>query len=69
MPRHFSTAHWFLLGGGVLALLGLILWAALPIKSSLPPYFLTPLLALGYGLFCLITNGPTETRKRTGKRA
>ncbi|MCE0498051.1 MAG: hypothetical protein LV481_08920 [Methylacidiphilales bacterium] len=62
-------AHWFLLGGGALAFLGLILWATLPVKSTLPPYFITPLLAFGYGLFCLMRSHQTGTRKRTNSKA
>jgi len=69
MPKHFTMAHWFLLGGGALALLGLILWVALPVRSTLPPYLITALLALGYGLFCLTRNRPTGNRKRTNSKA
>lgn len=69
MPRYFSMAHWFLLGGGALGLLGLILWVTLPIKSTLPPYLITALLALGYGLFCLTRGRPTGNRKRRKSRA
>ncbi len=52
MAEFVVMARWFLLGGGALAGLGLVLWLALPIRSTLPPFFITALLALGYGLFC-----------------
>ncbi len=68
MPKHFSMAHWFLLGGGALGLLGLILWVALPVKSTLPPYLITALLALGYGLFCLARSRPTGNKKSRTSR-
>ena len=49
--RHF-IARWFLLGGAFLAVAGMVLWFALPIRSMFPPYLVTALLALGYGEFC-----------------
>jgi hypothetical protein len=52
MLERLSIARWFLLGGGVLAALGLILWIALPISAMFPPYLVTAVLALGYGEFC-----------------
>jgi len=52
MPKSLTIAGWFLLGGSVLAAIGLILWIALPISSVFPPYLVTALLALGYGEFC-----------------
>ena len=45
-------AQLFLMGGGALAVIGLILWFALPIPSMFPPYLATALLALGYGAVC-----------------
>jgi len=42
----------YLIGGAVLALVSLLLWFFLPIASTLPPFLLTPLLALGYGAYC-----------------
>jgi hypothetical protein len=45
-------ARWFCIAGGALLLLGLALWIFLPIHFVLPPYFFTPLLALGYGIYC-----------------
>jgi small basic protein len=41
------------MGGGLLAVIGLILWFALRIPSMFPPYLATALLALGYGAACL----------------
>ncbi len=52
MPDEFFIARLFLLGGAALAFAGLVLWFALPISSPLPPFVLTPLLALGYGAVC-----------------
>ena len=45
-------ARLFLMGGGLLAVVGLVLWVALPIPSMFPPYLATALLALGYGAAC-----------------
>jgi hypothetical protein len=64
MPKNFLMAHWFLLGGGALALLGLVLWVSFPVKTTLPPYLVTALLALGYGLFCLWRRRRAAGRKR-----
>jgi len=52
MPEDSFIARWFLIGGGILAFLGLILWVTLPIRLSLPPFLLTALLAVIYGLVC-----------------
>ena len=52
MPERLFMARLFWMGGGLLALIGLILWLALPIPSMLPPYLATALLALGYGVAC-----------------
>jgi len=52
MPERLFIARWFLLGGGVLAAIGLILWITLPISAMFPPYLVTALLAIGYGEFC-----------------
>ncbi len=52
MLAGFPIARWFLLGGAVLGVASLLLWALLPVHLSLPPYFFTPLLALGYGFYC-----------------
>ena len=37
-------------GGGALLVFGLVLWYALPIAAGFPPYAVTALLAVGYGL-------------------
>ncbi len=47
-------ARWFLVGGGALALAGLILWPALPVREEFPPYLPTALFALVYGTACLV---------------
>jgi len=52
MLAGFWIARFFCLAGGALALLGLILWAALPMHLTLPPYFFTPILAVAYGVWC-----------------
>jgi len=56
-------ARWFLIGGGVLAIVSLVLWLALPIRMSLPPYLLTAVLAIAYGGVCLKSNRPRRGRK------
>ncbi len=52
MRGRISLAHGLLYGGGALTLLSLLLWAALPDRPTLPPYLVTALLALAYGVFC-----------------
>jgi hypothetical protein len=52
MPAPLFIARLFLIGGGLLAVIGLILWFALPIPSMFPPYLVTASLALGYGVAC-----------------
>ena len=52
MPERLFMARLFLMGGGLLAVIGLILWFALRIPSMFPPYLATALLALGYGAAC-----------------
>jgi len=51
MPEHLFIARLFLMGGGLLVVVGLILWFVLPIPSMFPPYLATALLALGCGGF------------------
>jgi hypothetical protein len=53
MPERLFMARLFLTTGGVLAVLGFILWFTLPIPGMFPPYLVTALLALGYGLIHL----------------
>jgi len=64
MPEHAFIARLFLIGGGVLALTGLILWLALPLKLSFPPFLITALLAMAYGIFCLERGRPAAMKKR-----
>jgi hypothetical protein len=52
MPERLFMARLFLTGARVLAVISLILWLALPIPSMFPPYLITALLALGYGMEC-----------------
>ena len=52
MPEHLLVARWFLMSGGLLAVIGLALWFTLPIPLAFPPYLVTALLALGYGVAC-----------------
>jgi hypothetical protein len=52
MPADFLIARFFFIAGGALLLAGLILWWALPISLSLPPYLFTAVLAGAYGFFC-----------------
>jgi hypothetical protein len=51
--RHF-IARVFLIAAAVLALASAALWWLLPIRMQVPPYVVSPVLALGYGLFCLL---------------
>jgi hypothetical protein len=52
MPEHLFLARLFLISGAVLAGIGLILWFTLPIPEMFPPYLVTAILALGYGVYC-----------------
>jgi hypothetical protein len=45
-------ARLFCYAGGALFVVGLLLWWLLPVHSALPPYLFSPLLAVGYGLYC-----------------
>lgn len=65
MVAGFSIARCFLIAGAALAIVGLLLWALLPIHLTLPPYLFTPLLALGYGFYCWRSarTGRSETRE------
>jgi hypothetical protein len=64
MLASFTLARSFLVAGAVLAVAGLVLWALLPVHLTLPPYFFTPLLSLGYGFYCWrrTRNARVETR-------
>jgi hypothetical protein len=47
-------ARWFLIGGATLAVIGLVFWWKLPVPMGFPPYLITALLALIYGVVCLM---------------
>ena len=51
MSKRVSLAPWFLSGGILLAAIGLLIWFLLPI-SMFPPYVITALISIAYGLFC-----------------
>jgi hypothetical protein len=61
-PPYFSRA--VLAGGAVLLVLGLILWHTLPIAAGFPPYVVTSLLAIGYGLYEAWTFRARQKRDR-----
>lgn len=63
MLAGFSIARFFCLAGGALALISLVLWVILPVHLVLPPYFFTPILAVGYGIWCW-----RRTRERLGRK-
>jgi hypothetical protein len=52
MLERLFMARLFLMGGALLAVIGLVLWFVLPVPSMFPPYLVTGLLALGYGAAC-----------------
>ena len=47
-PLFASLLFW---GGIALGVVGLILWRILPIPANGPPFVLTPILAVGLGVF------------------
>ena len=51
-------ARWLLIGGAAQAIISLVLWLALPIRMSVPPYLLTAFLIVVYGAVCLKTSRP-----------
>lgn len=63
MQACFSIVRLFLLGGGLLAILGFVLWFVLPIKLTFPPFLPTALLALIYGLICLKQRSKIDGKK------
>ena len=63
MPEHSFLARWFLIGGAVLAVISVVLWLALPIPMSFPPYLATAVLAVAYGGYCLKSRPPLRSRK------
>jgi len=52
MLERFFMARLFLIGGALLAVLGLILWFVLPVPAMFPPYLVTASAALCYGAAC-----------------
>ncbi len=52
MPEDLFIARLFWIVGGVLTVLGAVLWFMVPIRPMFPPYLATALLALGYGAWC-----------------
>jgi FtsH-binding integral membrane protein len=52
MPEDLFMARLFWIVGGVLALLGAVLWFTVPIRPMFPPYVVTALAALGYSFWC-----------------
>jgi len=52
MPEDLFIARLFWAVGGVLTVLGAVLWFMVPIRPMFPPYLATALLALGYGAWC-----------------
>jgi hypothetical protein len=63
MLERFSVPQCFLVGGGAVVALGLVLWYALPVPLTFPPYLVTGLLALGYGLVGLTRGRATGKGK------
>jgi len=63
MSPGLFTARAFLIGGGALAVLSILLWLTLPVPMSFPPYLPTALLALVYGVICLMRNRSRGSRK------
>jgi len=51
-------ARWLLIGGAAQALISLVLWLALPIRMSFPPYLLTAFLIVAYGAACVKSKRP-----------
>ncbi len=56
MSPGLFTARAFLIGGGALGVIGVLLWLTLPVPMSYPPYLPTAVLALVYGVICLMRN-------------
>jgi hypothetical protein len=63
MPDRVFIARLFLISGGGLAIVGLILALTLPIVPMFPPYLVTALLALGYGAACWWRSRPKVVTK------
>jgi hypothetical protein len=58
-----AIARLFCFAGAGLFLLGLLLWLLLPVHSTLPPYLFSPLLAIGYGIYCWKRAQPRRPRQ------
>jgi hypothetical protein len=56
-------ARFFLFGGALLVALSLLLWFILHIPGLFPPYLVTGLLSLIYGLFCTLTGTFARDKK------
>ena len=52
MPEDLFMARLFWIVGGVLAVLGAVLWFTVPIRPMFPPYVVTALVAFGYSFWC-----------------
>jgi hypothetical protein len=52
MSDRLFISRLFLWIGGVLIVAGLALWLLLPITGVFPPYVVTGLLAVAYGVYC-----------------
>jgi hypothetical protein len=63
MPERLFMTRLFFMTGGLLLVIGLMLWFTLPIPSMAPPYLVTALLALGYGVYCWQSGRPRRAEK------
>jgi small basic protein len=63
MPDRVFIPRLFLISGGVLAVAGVGLWYMLPIPSAFPPYLVTALLALVYGVVWNCRRGGAKSVK------
>jgi hypothetical protein len=63
MPDRVFIPRLFLISGGVLALAGFGLWYTLPIPAVFPPYLVTGLIALVYGVVWNCRRGVPKSAK------
>jgi hypothetical protein len=63
MPDRVFIARLFLIGGTLLAMAGFLLWFTLPIPAAFPPYLVTALLALIYGVYWKCRRQPPRPAK------
>jgi hypothetical protein len=65
MPEDLFMARLFWIVGGVLAVLGAVLWFTVPIRPMFPPYVVTALAALAYSAWCRLrasrSGGPSKS--------